>query len=157
MSNVSPRERSRHPLLLALFLVTMIAEIAIYFAGSVRSEVQAASVQDRGQGPENMDHEKTINLDGDWFFLWRGHDQKLQRVTLHMQQDGTRLVVTCRYSGSFCRMPSQVGTIQGTRISFSLQLDKRSRVLNLVGTVTNGALCGTTQDQAHWIAVRHFE
>jgi hypothetical protein len=68
MSNDSPRERSRHPLLLALFLVTMIAEIAICFAGSVRSEVQAASVQDPGQGPENMDHEKTINLDGDWVF-----------------------------------------------------------------------------------------
>ena len=42
-----------------------------------------------------MDHE---NLDGDWVFLWKGHDQKLQRVTLHMQQDGTRLVVTCRYA-----------------------------------------------------------
>ena len=156
MRNVSPRERPRHPLLLALFLVTMIAEIAIYFAGSVRSEVRAASVQDPGQGPEQMDHE-TINLDGDWDFLWRGHDRKLQRITLHMQQDGTRLVVTCRYSGSFCRMPYQVGTIQGTRISFSVQLDKRSRVLNLVGAVRNGAMYGTTQDQAVWMAVRHFD
>jgi hypothetical protein len=55
-----PRERPRHPLLFAVFLVTMIAMIAIYFAGSVISEVQAASVQDPGQGPEQMDHE-TIN------------------------------------------------------------------------------------------------
>ena len=156
MSNISPRERSRPPLLLALLLVTMIAEIAICLAKGARSEVQAASVQAPGQGPEQMDHQ-TINLNGDWDFLWMGHDQKLQRITLQMQQDGTRLVVTCRYSGRFCRIPSQVGTIQGTRISFSVQLDRRSRMLNLVGSVTNGTMCGTTQDQAVWMAVRHFE
>ena len=46
--------------MLAVFLVTIIAKIAIYFAGSVISEVQAASVQDPEQGPEQMDHE-TIN------------------------------------------------------------------------------------------------
>lgn len=156
MNKVSPRERSRHPLLLVLFLVTMIFEIPICFVESVRTEVHAASIPDSGQGPEQMDHE-TINLDGDWDFLWRDHDQKLQRIILHMQQDGARLVVTCRYSGSFCRMPSQIGAIQGTRVSFSVQLDKKSRVLNLVGAVTNGTMCGTTQDQAVWMAVRHLE
>jgi len=156
MSNVFPGERSRYLLLLVLFLVTMIAAIAISFAESVRLEVQAASVQGLGQGSEQMDHE-TINLDGDWEFLWRGHDQKLQRIALHMQQDRTRLIVTCRHIDSSCRMPSQVGTIQGTRISFSVQLDKKSGVLNLLGTVTNGTMCGTMQDQAVWMAVRHFD
>jgi hypothetical protein len=57
-------------------------------------KVQAASVQDPGQGPEQMDHE-TINLDGDWDFLWRLHDRKLQRITLH----------TARWNQASCHMP----------------------------------------------------
>jgi hypothetical protein len=113
MSTVSPEERSRRLLLLALFLVTMIAAIAIY-------------CWKRQIGRSRRPPFKTLGKDRN---RWTTRRSILMAIGIFCggctigscsespftQQDGTRLVVTCRYSGSFCRMPSQVGTIQGTK------------------------------------------
>jgi hypothetical protein len=124
----------------------LLSSIFVFALGAASCHHQILAAQDKGQSKS-----ESAKIAGTWKLSMDSPHGTIQGP-LRVKQDGSKLTAT--YETEHMGSMSLTGTVDGTKVAFSMELPAGQPPFTFTGTVEGDKMSGTTAPGGSWTAAR---
>ncbi len=124
----------------------LLSTIFVFVLGAASCHHQIVAAQDKGHSKS-----ESAKIAGTWKLSMDSPHGTLQGP-LQVKQDGAKLTAT--YEIEHMGLMSLTGTVEGAKVSFSMELPGGAPPFTFTGTVEGDKMSGTTALSGSWTAAR---